>query len=407
MRVLLINSVCGIGSTGRICTELAQEFEKDGHEVKIAYGRDDNVPEQYRKYAVRIGNKIDVKFHALRTRILDEHGFGSKHATKKFLEWAEAYKPDLLWLHNIHGYYINIEMLFSWIKKHPEMGVKWTLHDCWAFTGHCSHFTAVGCDKWKNYCKDCPQKDRYPSSKIVDNSNNNFNRKKKAFTGVKNMTLITPSKWLAGLVKQSYLGKYPIAVCYNKIDTTIFKPTPSDFREKYGLVDKKIILGVASDWNENKGINDFIILAHMLDESYKIVLVGMSKKQIKRMPDRIKNALKVNYLQKKDNFKIRNYKVIKKERGVVVAPSVENLYLVITGKEFDDSEKNRTGTAEIKYIPKSHNAVELAQMYTVADYFVNPTHEDNYPTVNLEAQACGTFVITYDTGGCRETLDNV
>ena len=148
MKVLFINSVCGIGSTGRICTDLAQQLEAEGNEVKIAYGRKGTVPEQFQKYAVRIGTDFDCKMHAIQTRLFDTHGFGSKHATKEFLKWAEEYKPDLVWLHNLHGYYINVEMLFDWIKKHPEMQVKWTLHDCWAFTGHCSY---------------CSQLRRYPA----------------------------------------------------------------------------------------------------------------------------------------------------------------------------------------------------------------------------------------------------
>ena len=152
MRVLIINCVCGIRSTGRICTELADQFIAEGNEVRIAYGRMEEVPEQYQKLAVRIGAKKDLLVHVLRTRLFDQHGFGSVHATRRFLQWAEEYKPDLVWLHNIHGYYINVEMLFTWIKSHPEMQVRWTLHDCWAFTGHCAYFTAVKCEEWKGQC---------------------------------------------------------------------------------------------------------------------------------------------------------------------------------------------------------------------------------------------------------------
>ena len=344
MKVLIINSVCGIGSTGRICTNLAQKFEAEGHEVKIAYGRKDTVPEQFQKYAVRIGTDFDCRMHAVQTRLFDTHGFGSKHATKKFLEWAEEYRPDLLWLHNLHGYYINVEMLFAWIKKHPEMQVKWTLHDCWAFTGHCSHFTAVKCEQWKSHCSYCSQLRRYPACYAMSSVSKNFDRKRAAFTGVQNMTLITPSKWLADLVKQSFLKEYPVEVHYNTIDTNIFKPTPSDFRERYGLHDKFIILGVANVWHERKGYNDFIKLASMLDDRYSVVLVGLSKKQLEKCPPRVIG------------------------------------------------------------IERTNNQQELAKIYTAADVFFNPTYEDNYPTVNLEAQACGTRVITYDTGGCRETL---
>lgn len=344
MRVLFINSVCGIGSTGRICTDLAQKLEAEGHEVKIAYGRNGNVPDKFKKYAVRIGSDFDCKMHALQTRLFDKHGFGSKSATKNFLEWAENYKPDLLWLHNIHGYYINVEILFAWIKQHPEMKVRWTLHDCWAFTGHCSYFTIVKCEQWKEHCSYCCQLRRYPACYFMSSVRKNFERKLKAFTGVKNMTLITPSKWLAGLTRQSFLKEYPVEVHYNTIDKTIFKPTPSDFRQRYGLENKKIILGVANVWEERKGLKDFFKLAQMLDDKYVIVLVGLSKKQMQELPKNIKGIMRTNSPQ------------------------------------------------------------ELAAIYTAADVFVNPTYEDNYPTVNLEAEACGTRVITYNTGGCKETV---
>lgn len=342
-KILLINSVCGIGSTGRICAELADRLEKEGHTVKIAYGRSSFVPENCKKYAVRIGSDFSVKMHALQTRLFDTHGFGSKNATKKFLNWAEEYNPDLVWLHNIHGYYINVEMLFNWLKSRPNMQKKWTLHDCWVFTGHCSYFTIANCNKWQTHCQNCPQLNCYPKS-YFDNSKNNFERKKGAFTGVKNMTLICVSHWLENLVKQSFLKEYPVEVIYNTIDKSIFKPTPSNFRQKYGLENKKIILGVASVWEERKGLNDFLKLAKKLDDNYKIVLVGLTDKQIKTLP---KNCLGIK----------------------------------------------RTSSPQ-----------ELAQIYTAADVFFNPTYEDNYPTVNLEAQACGTPVITYDTGGARETI---
>lgn len=344
MRILLINSVCGTGSTGRICTDLAQQFEKEGHTVKIAYGRQEYVPPQFQKYAVRIGTDLDVKLHAIQTRLFDTHGFGSKHTTKRFLKWAEDYNPDLIWLHNIHGYYLNIEMLFGWLKNRPHTPKKWTLHDCWAFTGHCSYFTVANCNKWQTHCAKCPQKKRYPASLFLDNSYQNFKRKQAAFTGVENMQLITPSKWLADLVKYSFLKEYPVEVVYNTIDKTVFKPTPSNFRQKYGLENKKIILGVASVWDERKGLADFIKLAGMLDDKYTIVLVGLADKQLKALP------------------------------------------------------KNCVG------IKRTNSPQELAAIYTAADVFFNPTYEDNYPTVNLEAQACGTPVITYDTGGAKETI---
>ena len=344
MKVLLINSVCGIGSTGKIVGALAEEFTARGHEAVIAYGRDGNVPEKYLPYAHRIGSDTGVKVSALRTRLLDDHGFANEAVTRKFLKWAEEYDPDLLWLHNLHGYYIHVGLLFDWIKSRPHMQVKWTLHDCWAFTGHCAHFAFAKCEEWKTGCHNCPEKGSYPASCLLDNSRKNYLRKKAAFTGVKKLSLVVPSRWLENLVKQSFLGDYPVEVRYNTVNTEIFRPTPGDFREKYGLEDKKIILGVASVWTDRKGLGNFLELRRLLDESYAIVLVGLNQQQLEALP------------------------------GGILG------------------------------IQRTHDARELAEIYTAADVFFNPTYEDTYPTVNLEAESCGTRVITYDTCGCAETI---
>ena len=248
-------------------------------------------------------------------------------------------------MHNLHGYYINIEILFNYLSEYNKK-VVWTLHDCWAFTGHCPHFDLVNCNKWETGCFNCPRKSDYPASYIVDNSKNNYEKKKKLFTSIKNMTIITPSEWLANLVQKSYLGKYSINVINNGIDLSAFKPTESSFKTEYNIQNKKIILGVASRWGVHKGLNDFIKLSSMLDDNYKIVLVGLSKKQIKLMPE------------------------------------------------------------NIICISKTDSIKQLAQIYTAADIFVNLTYEDNYPTVNLEALACGTPVITYQTGGSVECIND-
>lgn len=344
MKLLLINSVCGIGSTGKIVTRIADDYISQGHEARIAYGRSDVFPEQYRAISYRIGSAWNVKLHALCNRLFDNHGFCSNRATKEFLSWANEYNPDVLWLHNLHGYYINIEKLFSWIKSRPQMQVKWTLHDCWAFTGHCSHFDFCGCEKWKTQCCNCPRTKEYPSSLLMDNSADNYARKRKAFTGVAKMEIIAPSRWLAGLVKESFLKEYTVTVVPNTIHTSIFKPTPSDFRAKYGLENKTIILGVANVWSKLKGLHDFVKLRALLDDSFHIVLVGLTPKQIRELP------------------------------------------------------KGITG------ITRTNSASELAAIYTAADAFFNPTYQDNYPTVNIESEACGTPVITYNTGGSPETI---
>lgn len=342
LKILFINTVCGVGSTGRICTDLADALTKQGHECKIAYGRG-SLPDRYKIYAVRIGNNLSVNLHAIKTRIFDRTGFGSVGATKKFITWVKEFDPDIIHLHNLHGYYINIEILFDYLKTCGKK-VIWTLHDCWAFTGHCAHFAYAKCDKWQVGCNHCAEKKAYPKSAFLDRSKRNYEDKKHIFCNVPNMTIVTPSTWLADLVKQSYLKEYPVEVIYNGIDTDIFKPTQSDFREKYNLVNKKIILGVANVWNERKGFGDFIALSEKLDERTVIVLVGVTDKQIKSLPNKI--------------------------IGI-----------------------NRTNSIK-----------ELASIYTAADVFMNLTYEDTYPTVNLEAQACGTPVITYATGGSVESV---
>jgi glycosyltransferase involved in cell wall biosynthesis len=340
MRVLQINTVCGRGSTGRIVLDIHKTLLQMGYESYVAYGRP---PAIDCLGAIKIGSKFDLYSHVLLTRFFDLHGFGSKRATKIFLKKIDEMDPDIIHLHNIHGYYMNIELLFDYLKQ-KNIPVVWTLHDCWAFTGHCTYFDYIGCERWKTGCHKCPQKKRYPASYFLDNSRKNYETKKRLFTGLKKMVIVTPSRWLANLVKESFLKEYPVEVIPNGIDTNVFKPTPSDFRKKYGLEGKFIILGVANVWEERKGLNYFLELSRMLRDDEVIVLVGLNKKQIKTLPNSIVG------------------------------------------------------------IPKTNSPVELAKIYSAADIFVNPTLEENYPTVNLEAQACGSYVITFDSGGCRETI---
>ncbi len=343
MKVLFINVVCGIKSTGKIVAAQAEKYMAEGHEVRIAYGRE-NADKKYKDISYRITSDSNVKINALKARMLDNEGFNAKVQTDKFINWANTYNPDVLWLHNLHGYYLNIEKLFKWIKTRPEMQVRWTLHDCWAFTGHCSHFSIAKCNKWQHQCEKCPLKTAYPASVLMDNSFKNFQNKKAVMSGIKNMTLITPSQWLADRVRQSFLKEYPVEVIRTEIDTEVFKPTKSNFRNCYGLENKKIVLGVATAWVREKGLQDFITLSSMLDESYRIVLVGLTSTQIRSLP------------------------------------------------------------ASIIGIEKTNNSIQLAEIYTAADVFVNLTYQDTYPTVNLEAQACGTICLTYETDGAVETV---
>lgn len=340
MKILMINVVCGIRSTGRICTDLADALTEQGHEVKIAYGRD-HVPEKYQKYAVRIGTDLDVKLHGVKARLFDRAGFGSTNATQKFIAWVKEYDPDVIHLHNVHGYYINIETLFNYLKTCGKK-ILWTLHDCWAFTGHTAYCDAVNCTKWKKGCGKCPILKEYPMS-YSDNSANNWIKKKELMTGIPHMTIITPSNWLAGLVKESFLSEYSVKVIHNGIDTSVFNPTENNFKEVHGIKDKFMLLGVATAWDNMKGLSDFIKLSYILDDKYKIVLVGLTEKQISKLPNNIIG------------------------------------------------------------IKKTSSINELTQIYTAADLFLNLSYCESFSLTNVEAQLCGTQVITYNSGGCIET----
>ena len=339
MKYLFINSVAGVGSTGRIAADKCRELMGEGHECVLAYGRTcancDDVP------TIRIGSDLDFKLHGVMNRIFDNHGFGSAAATKRFLKQVEAYDPDVIWLHNIHGYYIHVGLLFEYLRFSGKK-IIWTLHDCWSFTGHCAYFDYVRCDRWKTGCHNCPQKKNYPASLVMDNSRENYETKKYHFTGIPNMTLTVPSQWLADRVRQSFLAEYPVEVVYNTVNRDVFKPTPSDFREKYGLSGKTILLGVANIWEERKGLKDFVALSGLLDDSYKIVLVGLTPEQSKGLP------------------------------------------------------------GNILCLPRTDNIGQLVEIYSAADLYINPSVEETFGMTTLEAQYCGTPSIVYEDTACEE-----
>lgn len=340
-KLVQINVVCN-GSTGRIMNQIQEKAISEGWEAYSFYGRGKGANEQ----CYKISNKFEVLWSVFLTRFFDKHGYGCKRATKKLIKKIENINPDVIQLHNVHGYYLNIPILFEYLKKCNKK-IVWTLHDCWAFTGHCAYFTYPKCDKWKNGCDKCIRKKDYPSCIFNDRSKKEYEIKKRNFTKINNLTIITPSEWLADLVKSSFLKEYEIKVINNGIDLEIFKPSNSiNIRAKYNIEkDKKIILGVAAVWDRRKGLDEFIKLSKIIDEQYQIVLVGLNKKQIKQLPSNI--------------------------IGIKRTESIE----------------------------------ELANLYTSAYAFLNLTLEDNFPTTNLEALACGTPVITYNTGGSVESIN--
>ncbi len=338
MKLVQLNATCGVGSTGKICVAVSEILSDRGVENYILYSHGQT---DY-PLGIKYSEDLYIKRQALRARILGNYGFNSHRATKRLLETLEHIKPDIVHIHNIHGHDCDLKKLFSYFRE-KQIKVIWTFHDCWAFTGYCPHFTYVQCDQWKNGCGACPQRRSY--SWFFDRSRTMYSRKKELFAGL-DMTIVTPSQWLADLLKASFLRDYPVRVIHNGIDLEVFQPTPGTFREKYGLQNKCIILGVAYDWGIRKGLDVFAELSKRLDDSFKIVLVGTDDQIDKRLP------------------------------------------------------------ANILSIHRTQNQKELAEIYTAADIFVNPTREENYPTVNMEAIACGTPVITFRTGGSPESVEH-
>lgn len=346
-KVMQINSVVNWGSTGKIVEGIAQSAIAQGWKSYIAYGRSYGYETDSSSELIRIGNDFDIKLHGLLTRITDRHGLGSSNPTKLLIKRIEEISPDIIHLHNIHGYYLNIELLFNYLVE-SNIQVIWTLHDCWSMTGHCSYFDFIKCDKWMKLCYSCPQKRNYPQSLFMDRSLENFKLKKKLFTSPERMIIVPVSNWLGRLVGNSYLGKYSIEVIHNGINIDIFtneNSTHLDVCAKYAIPeDKFIILGVANIWEDRKGLKDFLELSKIINADTLIVLVGLTAAQ--------KRTLPCNVI------------------GIERTQSIE----------------------------------ELASLYRSADLFANLTWEDNFPTTNLEALACGCPVLTYDTGGSIEAI---
>lgn len=345
-KLLHINPVLRTStSTGRIIQEIGAVAMEAGWDNYIAYskGRDGIRPSQSK--LLPVGSKLSVALHGLITRFFDMHGLGSKLATRRFVREIEKLRPDVMHIHNIHGYFLNYKILFEYLSK-ADIPVVWTVHDCWLYTGHCYHYASVGCEKWKTQCENCPQKTAFPTSIFLDRSRQNFNDKKAAFTSLKNLTIVTVSEWMKGEMSHSFLKDCRYQVIHNGIDLNVFDVQPDDkaVREKYGLGEKKIILGLASIWSKEKGWDDFVQMSEMLNKDEVIVMVGVSEEQQKRLP---KNLVAIR---------------------------------------------------------RTENVRQLAELYSAATAFVNPTWQDNYPTVNLEAIACGTPVVTYRTGGSIEVI---
>lgn len=341
-KLFQINTVANSGSTGHIAEDLGRLVMNEGWDSFIAYGRW-ACPSQ--SHLIKIGDKLDIIVHGAKSLLFDRHGLGSESATLELITKIEKIKPDIIHLHNIHGYYLNYRVLFSFLSK-SNVPVVWTLHDCWSMTGHCVHFQNFGCSKWMSHCYDCPSKKDYPRRLCIDNSSSNYFLKKHAFTSVPNMTIVPVCSWLGSLLKQSFLSSISCQVIVNGIDLDTFKPLENngELRKKWNIDSDFVILAVATGWNSTKGYNDILKLSSMISEKDVIVIVGVTKQQKRRLPPNIIG------------------------------------------------------------IEKTENIDQLVELYSLADIFINPTYQDTLPTVNMEALACGTPVITYDTGGSCEIV---
>lgn len=346
-RLLQINPVIRTNtSTGRIMQEIGELAIANGWESYVAYsgGRDGVKP--CRSKLMPVGGKLDVAFHGLWTRFTDRHGLASWFATKRFISDIKELKPDVIHIHNIHGYFLNYRMLFEYLKE-ADIPVIWTVHDCWLYTGHCYYYSSIGCDKWMSGCGNCPQRTAFPTSWFIDRSKQNLKDKSDAFNSIKDkLTIVPVSEWIRGEMSRSILQNCHYQVIHNGIDLNVFDVQPDDkaVREKYGLGDKHIILGLASIWSKEKGWDDFMEMSKMLNGDEVIVMVGVTEEQQKRLPENVVG------------------------------------------------------------IRRTENVRQLAELYSAATAFVNPTWQDNYPTVNLESIACGTPVVTYRTGGSIEAV---
>lgn len=340
MRIVQINTVSDFGSTGKICAQISHLLDERSIENFILFSSGNSANQSNR---LRYANSFEIKVATLLSRIAGNWGFENVISTRKLLKRLNQIKPDLIHIHNIHSHACNLDMLFSWVKKH-RIPVVWTFHDCWAFTGYCTHFLLANCKNWEAGCGQCPQFRAF--SFFFDKSRKNLAKKQRILQGL-NLQITCPSYWLGDVVKKSFLKDFPITVIPNGIDLNVFQPKAGHFRERYGIKEsQKIILGVAFDWDNSKGLDVFIRLSNILPtEDYQIVLVGTNEKIEKRLPPQILS------------------------------------------------------------VRRTKNQDELAMIYSAADVFLNPTRADTFPTVNMESLACGTPVITFDTGGSPEIID--
>lgn len=342
-KLIQINTVCNT-STGKIMGAIQRKANEAGYSTVSFVGRrkvfEDVACEKF-------GNNLSFWIHVAITTLFDRQGFGSYFVTRKLVRRLRQENADIIHLHNLHGYYLNLPVLFDYLANEFSGKVFWTFHDCWPITGHCPHFVAKECFKWRAECGHCPSKGEYPISLVLDASKRNYQDKKRMFCSLQRLVITTPSDWMADWVKESFLGKYQVRVIHNGIDLKVFSyhQPYQDFYKQYGIhAEKKILLGVAGVWEMRKGLKDFLELADILPEEYQIILVGVSARQIRSLPH------------------------------------------------------NMIG------IQRTENVRELVMFYSAASIFINPSLEESFSLVTVEAIACGTPVVVLDTSAVKELV---
>ena len=337
MRIAQINSSLS-GSPGMLMRVLSEAMDKKNIENRILISKGSNS-----ENCIAYSSIQEVKFNALLSRLSGNYGFVSDHSSRRLIQLLDEFHPDLVQIHTVHGHDFNTETIFRYLKE-QNIPIVYTFHDCWAFTGYCTHYADPACTAYQTVCSHCPVFHRY--SWFIDHSRENFLRKKEALTGIENLTIVTPSAWMKDQVKTSFLKDRPCVVIPNGIRTDLFHPDSQDVRKRLNLEDRSIVLAMALTLSRAKGWEDLLQLADILPDHFQLVLVGVPEKA----------------------RKLAGNKII--------------------------------------CLPRTADQRELAALYSAADVFVNPTHEDNFPTVNLEALACGTPVVTYATGGSPEAIDS-
>ena len=340
-KLLQINSTANWGSTGKIAEQIGLVAMEAGWESYIAYGRSVNPS---KSKLIKVGSKLGVMWHGVLSRLFDCHGLASNLATKRLVKQIKEIRPDIIHLHNIHGYYLNYKILFNYLNS-TNIPVVWTLHDCWAFTGHCAHFVAADCMRWRdNGCAKCPLKGHYPKS-YTDFSARNFRLKRSLFTPQSNMHIVAVSEWLEKQAKQSFLGRQHVQYVYNGVDATLFSPQDARYiADKYKLEGKTVLVGVASAWSESKGFNDYLALRERLSNNYAIIMVGLSDDIIKTLP------------------------------------------------------------AGIIGIKRTQSVRELAELYSVADIVLSLSCAETFGLTVAEGMACGTPAIVYNNTATPELI---